>query len=143
MAVRGENNACSIKDVCDALERSHGIVSKAAKILSVGRDTIYRRIREDKELKEYLDSLRLTADDDLLDDSFIALRYNLNNYKKYPRIALDAAKFVIEKIGHKRSWDNNKSNQSINQDFVNKFESISSQLSDLQEVDVSEEAIDV
>lgn len=107
MGIAGVNIKLSvtIQDIRDALKKNGGIVRQACKSLNISKDTMYDFINE-YDLKEYLDQCRKQGDEELLDGSFAALMYNLDRLEKNPKMALDTGKYVIDKIGNRRKWDN-------------------------------------
>ena len=95
----------TVDDIKDALKKNGGIVRQAARSLNVNKNVIYEFINE-HNLQTYLEHCRTHGDEELLDGSFASLMYNLDRLEKNPKIALETAKYVIDKIGHKRKWNN-------------------------------------
>lgn len=110
-------------DIISHLKENGGIVAHTAKMLGCSRNFIYTRIRKSEKLRTELETIQEESDEELLEGSFIALKFNLANLKHSPRVALETAKYVIDYIGHKRKWNkkNNDSIESQNNEMLKKI----------------------
>lgn len=91
-------------DMKKMLSAKKGNIAAVARELDITRETIYEYLKRTPDVQSHLDNIRNYNEFDDLDSSEFVIRYCQSLYKENPRIALDSAKYVLDKKGHKRNW---------------------------------------
>ena len=93
-----------ISDISDKISEFEANLTLIAKHYNISRQTLYVFINKHKELKQAIEQARAFKDEIDLDSAESVARYCMAMVKDNPRIALDSAKYVLDKKGHKRGW---------------------------------------
>lgn len=102
-----------VADVVDALRRTNGNITEVSKYYSVSRESFYQYIYKHPEIKPIIDELRSIKDESLLDAAEGVIAFCLNQREKQPKIAIDAAKYVLDNKGRRRDWGITKNEADI------------------------------
>jgi len=92
--------------VVAALEKHHGIVTRAAKEFNVKRHTLKKKIDQDPELVELLQNLRDDLNNNFLDLAENCILAAMSKQQDDPSNAMRAAMFVLNSKGKEREWNN-------------------------------------
>ncbi len=97
----------------EKLEKSvfdhNGNMSAICRDFGIARPTLYNYLKKNDKAQKIMDSVLSYNDEVDLDIAEYVQRYQMLNYKENGRLALSAAKFVLEKKGKKRGWYNETS----------------------------------
>lgn len=130
MAICGVESLKNV-NLVDTLKKHNGNVRKVAKELGVCRDTIYAKVNKDPKLKEQLNEIRQNFSSCLLDRAVDVADEFMNDIEN-PRLAVDIAKFIIEKKGHERGLGKAPEDQKTDLESVNQMNAILQQITRMQ-----------
>jgi hypothetical protein len=104
MAISRVNFEPDIDDMTDIIYKTHGNVAMIAKHFKVARQTIYQFLKAHSEINEIIEAARLYCESEQLDDAEYVMTIGLKMYDTDYKKAFEAAKYVLDKKGHKRGW---------------------------------------
>lgn len=88
---------CDIGDIKNVIVKENGNIMAVAEHYGVHRQTIYRFIEANPELKPILEDARMNAGKDMLDLAMFVSKYNILNYKNNPSLAQQVATKMIDR----------------------------------------------
>lgn len=91
-------------DIADTFSKLNGNITSIAKKYEVTRETIYEYLRKNPDIKIHLGKVREQNEQEDLDNAEKVMRYCMSLLKTSPKIALESAKYVLDKKGHLRNW---------------------------------------
>lgn len=131
MATSGVRSLINNEILVDTLKKHNGNVRRTAQELNVTRDVIYDKINQNPELKKLLDKIRHEFSNCLLDRA-VTVADDYMNDTENPRLAVDIAKFIMEKKGHERGLGKSPEDQKTDQESVNQMSAILQQITRMQ-----------
>lgn len=110
---KGQAFEPKLTDMTDILTQLQGNISKVADYYKVSREAIYQFIHRNPDLKGVVKELRNVKDENILDAAEGVIAHCLNLKKDNPKLAFDAARYVLDNKGKARDWGNTKEESDV------------------------------
>lgn len=92
-------------DIYDIIFKKKCCISDIARALNISRETFYRHLRNNHELKAIFDKVREELDTEWLDQAEKVIWYTMALAESRPGLAFKAATYITDKRGKSRGWE--------------------------------------
>ena len=87
-------------------ERFKGMIAHIADYYKVSRSTVYKYLKENENIQRQCDDLYDQVELDMLNQAELVYRQCLRKVDENPKLALLAARYTMESVGHKKNKGN-------------------------------------
>jgi hypothetical protein len=118
MATEGVPVNFTNTDILNAIKKRKGVVANIAKELHVSRQTIYKIINQNPDLKQAVDDERHHYEEEILDMAEHTIFHGLSLCEEDYDKAIKAAYFTLNTRGQSRGWNAVQNQQARSENIV-------------------------